>query len=128
MRWMLAQESCDIKNNLQIILFENFNTYNSCYIFPKMHLIFPEELVGMQYSITRTEKRLEDHNRNYPGDNCHFPGAPNDARWIVVPETKIHFMDSLLLTYLKYKARASSRTSSCCMQSYLDQFRPSGFQ
>ena len=68
-------------NHFQIILLKTSTYTIQPIYFQKCTSLFPEESVEIQYSITKTEDWW-DHNRNYPG-NHHFPGPPNDTRWIV---------------------------------------------
>ena len=103
---MLAQESCDVWMISQSFLLKTSTHTIHPIHFQKCISLFPKELVEMRYSITKKDKNCQDHNRNFQAGVHHFPGSPNDTRWIVLPETKLHFVDSLLLNDLRYEAVA----------------------
>ena len=70
-------------DDLQVIPFRNFNTYGALYIFPEMHLTFYREISTNEILHHKDRKDWQDHIRKYLVGNHHFPGPPNDTRWIV---------------------------------------------
>ena len=80
MQWILAPESCDIWKIIQsFFLKTSTHTIHITYL-QKCIALFPKELVGMRYSVTKEAKNWQDHFRNFPAGVHHFPGPTNDTR------------------------------------------------
>ena len=77
-----------------------------------MHFMYPNELVGMSYSVTK-----ETFGRTTLGIFwlvfTTSQDQPNDTRWIVTSQAKVHCVGLLLMNFLQYNVIAFDRISLC---------------